>query len=91
MNSENNWVVYILECADETFYTGITNNLEKRFKMHQAGKAARYTSGRLPVKIIYSKSGYTESQARKEEFRVKGMTRQNKEKLIRLYQNILDT
>ena len=78
----NNWSVYILECSDKTYYTGITNNIEKRLKTHQNGHGARYTYGRLPVKMVYSRTGLTESCARKEEMRIKKLTRQDKEKLI---------
>jgi putative endonuclease len=81
--SNNNWSIYILECSDGTYYTGITNNIGKRLKSHQKGKGARYTSGRLPVKIAYQKDGLTESQARKEEFQIKSWSRPEKEKLIR--------
>ena len=47
------WVVYILKCADGSLYTGVTNNLKKRVLAHQEGKGAKYTKGRLPLKVIY--------------------------------------
>jgi putative endonuclease len=78
---KDNWTVYILECSDKTYYTGITNNLEQRIRVHNSGKGARYTTGRLPVKIIYQRNDLTESQARKEEIRIKKLKRQDKEKL----------
>jgi putative endonuclease len=81
----NNWSIYILECTDKTYYTGITTDIEKRLITHQAGKGAKYTAGRLPVKIVYQKNDLTESQARKEEFRIKSLSRIEKIKLIELF------
>ena len=76
------WSVYILECSDKTYYIGITNNLEKRLKDHQGGKAARYTARRLPVKLCYSMGGYSQSEARKEEIVLKDWRKEKKKKLI---------
>ena len=78
-----NWFVYILQCIDGTYYTGITNNLEKRIKIHNKKQGARYTSQRLPVKLCYSMGGYTQSEARKEEIVLKDWSRAKKEKLIK--------
>jgi len=64
-----------------TYYVGITNNLEKRLNAHQDGKAARYTAQRLPVRLCYSMGGYTQSEARKEEYRIKKLSRKQKESL----------
>jgi len=83
MDSTRDWKVYILQCSDSTYYVGITNNVEKRFAIHQRGKGARYTSQRLPVKIVYLMSGYTQSEARKEEIILKDWRREKKEKLIK--------
>jgi putative endonuclease len=77
-----NWIVYILQCSDDTYYTGITNNLKKRIKNHNLGKAARYTSQRLPIKLRYSKDGYSQGEARKAEMIMKNWKREKKEKLI---------
>ena len=48
------WIVYMLECADKTLYTGITNDLDRRLAEHAAGKGARYTKGRGPFRLVYS-------------------------------------
>ena len=45
------WIVYMLECSDNSIYTGITKNIEKRIKMHESGKGAKYLRGRLPIKL----------------------------------------
>ena len=76
------WSLYILKCSDETFYTGITNNLERRLKMHQAGKASRYTRTRGPVEMLYSETCGDRSSALIRECEVKEWPRQKKEKLV---------
>ncbi len=74
--------VYILECADTTLYTGWTNNLEKRLETHNSGKWAKYTRGRLPVKLIYSENFDTECEARQREYAIKKLTKTQKLALI---------
>lgn len=73
--------VYILECADKTFYTGWTNDLEKRIKTHNEGKGAKYTKYRLPVKLIYYEEFENKIDAMKREYAIKRLTRKQKEKL----------
>ena len=73
---------YILKCADGSYYCGWTNDLEKRLKTHNAGKGARYTRSRLPVKLVYSESFDTKQEAMSREWHIKKMTRAEKEKLI---------
>ena len=55
-DNNNAWSLYILQCSDGSFYTGITNDLERRFKMHQAGKASRYTRSHGPVEMLYAET-----------------------------------
>lgn len=76
------WVVYIVQCADGTFYTGITNNLERRLKQHNAGTASRYTRYRLPVTLIYQEVQPTKSAALKRELEIKKLSRKAKQRLI---------
>jgi putative endonuclease len=77
------WQVYILKCADGTFYTGITTDLKRRFKEHNGSVlGAKYTKGRRPVKLIYSRRLKNKSRAAKEEFRIKNLTKQEKRQLI---------
>lgn len=73
---------YILKCNDDTFYTGWTNDLEKRVACHNSGKGARYTKTRLPVSLIYYETFETKQEAMKREYAIKQMTRKQKEKLI---------
>lgn len=78
-------MLYILECSDGTFYTGITNNLERRLLQHNAGSAARYTRGRCPVILRYRESCSGRSQALVREARVKRLSRDAKLRLMNLW------
>ncbi|MEC1719969.1 GIY-YIG nuclease family protein [Schinkia azotoformans] len=77
--------VYILECSDGSYYTGYTNNLEKRIEMHQTGKGAKYTRGRTPVQLLFSEVYESKTEAMQEEYRVKQLTRKQKEEYM--YEN----
>ena len=77
-----NYSVYILKCADGTLYTGITNDLENRLAAHNSGKAAKYTSGRAPVTLVYSEACGSRSAASQREYEIKKMTRAGKLRLI---------
>ena len=74
---------YILECKDGTYYTGWTNNLEKRLKDHNEGRGAKYTKARLPVSLIYHEKFQTKEEAMRREYAIKHMTRSEKESLIK--------
>lgn len=75
----NNHYFYVLLCKDGSLYAGYTNNLERRIKMHNTGKGAKYTRGRSPVKLIFSKQFPTKSEALKSEYNFKQKSRQQKE------------
>ena len=77
------WFVYILECADKTLYTGATNNILKRLARHQAGKGARYTSGRLPVKLRYAERCGDKRGALQREYALKRLAREEKLRLCK--------
>lgn len=79
------WYVYILECGDKTFYTGITNDIQNRINKHNSGKGAKYTRARLPVKLKYFEEVRNKSVASKREYEIKQLTRKQKEKLIYLF------
>jgi len=77
------WSVYILKCADDTLYTGIAKDLKKRLVEHNtSGLGAKYTSGRRPVQLVYSANFKSRSEALKEEFRIKKLSKDDKIKLI---------
>lgn len=74
-----NWYVYIVECNDGSYYTGITTDVERRVNQHNSKKqGAKYTRARQPVKLIYSKGNYTKSSAAKEEYKIKQLTKKQK-------------
>lgn len=77
------WFVYIVECADQTLYTGITNNLERRVDEHNAGRGARYTRGRRPVVLRFFELQPDRSHASTRECEIKALSRQEKTELIK--------
>ena len=76
------WYVYILECADDTLYTGITKDLDARVKEHNTGDGARYTRGRRPLRLVYSEKAQDRGVAQHREYRIKQLSRINKSRLI---------
>ena len=79
---ERNWFVYILNCSDGTLYTGITNDLDRRIKAHNAGTASKYTRVRRPVSIVYSEEVETKGDALRRELQIKRLTRSEKMAII---------
>jgi putative endonuclease len=77
--------VYIVECNKGTYYTGYTNNLENRIKLHNDGKGAKYTRGRKPVKLVWYKEYKYSNKALHAERDIKKLTRKQKEELVRAY------
>ena len=78
------WFVYVLLCEDQSFYTGISNNLEKRFSDHKNGKGGYYTRSHKPIKLIYSEQLPTKSEALKREKQIKGWSRNKKIRVLGL-------
>ena len=76
------WWVYILRCADGTFYTGCTNDVERRCAVHNSGKGAKYTKGRRPVAVVYREACADKSEALRRECAVKKLDRKGKITLI---------
>lgn len=79
-----NWSVYILECIDGTYYTGSSNNVERRIIEHNTNNSlgAKYTKTRRPIKLIYSKHIGSRGDALKEELRIKRLSKKYKIRLI---------
>lgn len=77
------YVVYILECADKSLYTGITNNIQRRFAEHQRGAGGHYTRSRRVVKILYTEDQPDRSAALKREAHIKTWKRAQKLRLIK--------
>ena len=76
------WTVYILQCADGTLYTGITNDLERRVAEHEAGQGAKYTKGRGPFQLVYQESCEDRGLASKRENEIKSLDRKAKLLLV---------
>ncbi len=76
------WFVYILRCADDTLYTGITTDCQRRLAIHNKGKGARYTRVRLPVSMVYAEPAPCRSSASKREWAIKQLSRADKLQLI---------
>jgi putative endonuclease len=78
------YYVYILECSDTSFYTGIAKDVFKRLKEHnETSLGAKYTKYKRPLKLVYFKPMPTRSDASKEEYRIKKLTRSEKKEIIR--------
>lgn len=76
------WFVYILGCADGTLYTGCSNDVVKRVRVHNAGTGAKYTYSRRPVKLLYQEEAADRAAAQKREYQLKRLTRLGKLQLI---------
>jgi putative endonuclease len=81
-SNKNAWVVYILKCADDSFYTGITNDITARITAHKNGTGAKYTKGRSPLTLVYLEECENRSTATKREIGIKRLRKIDKEKLI---------
>ncbi|HBA88575.1 MAG TPA: GIY-YIG nuclease family protein [Geobacter sp.] len=76
------WQVYIILCSDNSLYTGITTNIERRFRQHADGRGAKYFRGRRPVKVVLLEEGHSRSSAGAREAKVKSFSRAAKMLLI---------
>lgn len=78
------YIVYILECSDNSLYTGCTNNVKKRLNEHNTSKkGAKYTRGRRPVRLVHKEIFLTLGKARKREAAIKRLTRREKLRMIK--------
>jgi len=79
----DNWSLYIIEASDESLYTGITTDVERRFSEHLKGpRGARYFNGRHPVKVLYREDGHDRISASRREAQIKKLSRRDKQQLI---------
>lgn len=74
---------YMVECSDGSFYTGWTNDLEKRIKAHNEKKGAKYTRSRTPVRLVYYEAFTEKQDAMRREYEIKQYSRREKEALIK--------
>ena len=84
------WKVYIISCSDNSLYTGITLDIDRRFSEHASQQRAKYFRGRKPGKVVYLESGHTRSTASKREAAIKKLLRVDKLKLIASEMNELN-
>ena len=88
MKQQSSFSVYIVRCSDSTLYTGITTDIQRRIKEHNlSSRAAKYTRSRRPVILVYSCLVGNRSDALKEEYRIKKLTKSQKNELILLMNN----
>lgn len=78
--------VYILQCQDNTYYTGYAMDLEKRLEEHQQGIGCKYTRGRRPVQLVYWENCVSKSEAMQREYQIKQLSRTTKKALIASFQ-----
>jgi putative endonuclease len=77
------WSVYIIEADDQSLYTGITTDVERRFAEHSSGPlGAKFFNGRTPIKIVYREDGHNRSTASKREIEIKKLTRLQKQAFL---------
>ena len=74
--------LYILQCADGTYYIGTARDVAKRLALHNARKGAKYTKPRVPVKVVYQEGPMILTKALRREYQLKQLTRQEKKELI---------
>lgn len=72
------WTVYVVRCADDTLYCGITNDLAGRLAAHEAGKGAKYTRGRGPLEVVFTRRTRSKSRALRLEHAIKSLPREEK-------------
>lgn len=80
--TDHDWQVYIVECSDRSLYTGITVDVSARIAQHNSGSGAKYTRGRLPVKLVYSECADDRGSALRREHEIKRLTAVGKRKLV---------
>ena len=82
-DSSLSWSIYIIEASDQTYYTGISTNVERRFEEHLTGKqGAKFFNGRKPVAVVYREDGHDRSSASRREAEIKKLSRREKGALI---------
>ena len=82
------WYVYMIKCVDNSYYTGITVDVERRFSRHCSGKGAKYTRGRAPLELVYKEFCGNHSEALRREIEIKKLT--HNEKVLLAQKNLID-
>jgi predicted GIY-YIG superfamily endonuclease len=82
MNKKDKYYIYILKCSDGSLYIGWSHDVDKRLALHNAGRGAKYTRSRLPVKLVYSQVCSSKQDAMRQEREIKKLSRAQKLSLI---------
>ncbi|MCU7833893.1 MAG: GIY-YIG nuclease family protein [gamma proteobacterium symbiont of Taylorina sp.] len=85
VQSKKNWFVYIIHCSDDSYYTGITTDVDRRFAEHKNKKGAKYFYGRKPEKVVFIESEHDRSSALKREAEIKKQSRTEKLLLVKQF------
>ncbi|MBF0266291.1 MAG: GIY-YIG nuclease family protein [Gammaproteobacteria bacterium] len=85
------WCVYMILCSDDSLYTGISNDVNRRFLQHQQNKGAKYFRSHAPVKIVYIENEHTRVTASQREYKIKQLTHTQKLSLVNSQQNQIET
>ncbi len=85
-----NWQVYMIICSDNSLYTGITTDVQRRFSQHLAGTGAKYFRGRIPHRLVYMEGGHNRSTASRREAQIKKLRSDEKRQLIVSTANQID-
>ncbi len=78
LTTSEGWFVYILRCADGSLYTGVTTDVNRRFRQHNDGTASRYTRSRRPTRLVYQEAHADRSSAQRREAAIKALSRRDK-------------
>ena len=89
MEHNMNWQVYIILCKDNSLYTGITTDVQRRFAQHLAGTGAKYFRGHSPLRLVYLEEGHDRSSASRREAEIKRFRPEDKRRLIESPENCL--
>ncbi len=84
LHGMSNWKLYIIHCSDDSYYTGITTDVDRRFEQHRSGKGAKYFYGRQPLQVVYIEDCANRSQASQREAEIKSMSRSQKIQVFNL-------
>ena len=84
MDDTSNWSVYIISCDDDSLYTGVSTDVERRFREHlDTPRGAKFFNGRKPLEVVYREAGHSRSSAARREAAIKKLSREAKLRLIR--------
>jgi putative endonuclease len=89
MEHNMNWQIYIILCKDNSLYTGITTDVQRRFAQHLAGAGAKYFRGHPPLRLVYLEEGHDRSSASRREAEIKKLRPEDKRRLIESPENCL--